>query len=268
LNKKTFSFCLLTLFTFFALLISTNSHAVGSYLYCASDNGLRGNQYWNRKVNWDWSKGYNSNDAQTYIEDKYQNFTYMTSSGTWIKGYADKSAKTGQYFLLVKKTFENKRSAIRYCKSLVNKCIQEYGLSYKYVGASSGDIPYFSWGMIAVRYKQENMMKWTSCQNWMNSDYSELNYDPEWIVDSPTTFRAAGLIIYPAAWAYSWTIFGYPIGYQPNILSKYINLNQSVFSFGGLTGPYVGAEIGGRFGINIGTDYNYRIYQYTTNSID
>ncbi len=248
--------------------MSKNSFAVGSYLYCSSDNGIRGDQYWNRKVNWDWSKGYNSNDAQTYIENKYQNFTYMTSSGTWIKGYADKASKTNQYFLLVKKTFANKRSAIGYCKSLVNKCKQEFGLSYKYVGASSGDIPYLAWGMIAVRYKQDNLMKWTTCQNWKYSDYSELNYDPEWIVDSPTTFRAAGLTIYPAAWAYSWTIFAYPIGYHPDIVSKYINLNQAVFSFGGLTGPYVRAEVGGRFGINIGTDYNYRIYQYTTNSSD
>ena len=204
LNKKRINSCLLSLIGISQFAFSLESFAAsyfGSYLFCSSENGLRRDEYWNKKVDWRWSRGTVSNSQTNKIDDKYNNFTFVNKSGTWINGLGDISSSTLQHYLLVKKTFENKQEAIRYCQYLENKCVKEFGPSFKYVGVSSWSIPQSAWGTVAVRYKEFKETKWTACSNWQFSDYKELNYYPLWKVTGLTTFAAAGLVIYPWAWA-------------------------------------------------------------------
>ena len=236
LNKKIINSSLLSLIAFSQFAFSFESFATsyfGSYLFCSSENGLRRDEYWNKNVFWRWSRGTDSNSQTIKIDDKYNNFTFANKSGTWINGFGDISSSTLQHYLLVKKTFENKQEAIRYCQFLENKCVKEFGPSFKYVGVSSWSIPQSAWGTIAVRYKEYKQTKWTACSNWQFSDYKELNYYPLWKVTSLTSLAAAGLVIYP------WALGG--------LL--------------GTIGPISGA-VGTGIGLAIGIDDAFDIYQY------
>jgi hypothetical protein len=209
LYKNNFSSFVLLSIAFLQLIVSINSYAssyLGSYLFCSNENGLRGDSYWDGKVDWKWSKG-NILNSNYQMNDKYKNFTYLNESGTWINGFGGISANNYKFFLLVRKTFENKDEAIQYCQTLEQKCVNEFGPSYKYVGVSSWSIPISAWGTIAVLYKEDKGTKWTTCSNWKYSDYKELNYYPVWKVAGSAAFAAAELVIYSMTFIYAGILF-------------------------------------------------------------
>ncbi len=239
--RNKYSIFLLLSILLYQFIISKESFAesyFGSYLFCSSENGLRNNQYWNRKVNWNWSKGYSLNYQKNKIDDKYNNFTFINSSGTWINGFGDISSTSLKHYLLVRNTFENKQEAIQYCKYLEDKCVNEFGSSYKYIGVSSWSIPQTAWGTIAVRYKENFVIKWTTCPNWEFSGFKELHYFPLWQATGLTTFAAAGMIISP--WA-----MGVALG-----------------KFGAIAGV-----IGTSYGFSQGLNTAYNIYNYISEKI-
>ncbi len=248
-------------------VINLNSFAesyFGSYLFCASENGLRHDEYWNRKVQWNWSKGSSLNYQQNQIDDKYKSFTFVNKSGTWINGFGDISANTYQHFLLVSNTFQNKTEAIHYCENLEKKCVNEFGSSYKYVGVSSWSIPQSAWGTIAVRYKEGEVRKWTTCSNWKYSDYKELNYSPVWKVAGSATFAAAGLVIYPMTFIYAGPLIGSILGATPGAI-----IGNFILSAKGLVvGAVIGVPVGTALGIYLGVDHAYQIYKNATEKIN
>jgi hypothetical protein len=259
------SFLLLTI-VIFQFIVGINSYAAsyfGSYLFCSTENGLRGDSYWSRKVDWNWSKG-NRLNSYSQMNDKYKNFTYMNESGTWINGFGDISANTYQHFLLVRNTFENKTEAIQYCQTLEKKCVNEFGPSYKHVGVSSWSIPKTAWGTIAVRYKEDKVTKWTTCSNWKYSDYKELNYYPVWKVAGSATFAAAGLVIYPMTFIYAGPLIGAILGATPGALIGNLILTAK----GLVVGAAIGVPVGTALGIYLGVDHAYQIYKNATEKMN
>ncbi|KAB8039917.1 hypothetical protein GCL60_06550 [Silvanigrella paludirubra] len=263
MNRNRFSSFLLSFILLSQFVISLNTFAesyFGSYLFCSSENGLRGNEYWKKKVNWNWSKGFTSNNQ---IDDKYKSFTFVNKSGTWINGFGDISAKTGQYYLLVRKTFENKQEAIRYCENLEKKCVNEFGPSYKYLGVSSWSIPQTAWGTIALRYKENLSIKWTTCSNWKYSDYKELNYYPVWkLVGSSIGYSyiaASGMLIYPIMWYIKGGFIGFTLSLAPGIIVA----EEAV-----VVGTLAGVVAGTAYGVYIGLDEAYKIYKNIYNEVN
>ena len=266
MNKKRINLYLLSSIALSQFAFTLESFAVsyfGSYLFCAKDNGLRQDAYWNRKVEWSWSKGTTLNSIQNLIGDEYTNFTYMNIFGTWINGFGDISAKTDQHFLLVRKTFENKQEAVNYCKSLENKCKIEFGTDFKHVGVSSWSIPQTEWGTIAVQYKEDKSTKWTACSNWQFSDYKELNYYSKWKAYSSHAIAAGGLLFYPIVYGYVGSRAGLSLG----IIRDAMNLNPAAVFYGGL-GYNLGNFIGNKYGLYIGINEIFNIYKETANQIN
>jgi hypothetical protein len=248
LNRNKFKSCFLLSIFLLQIFMIKNSYATsyfGSYLFCSSENGLRGDEYWNRKVHWKWSMGKTFKSSQLKMNDKYKSFTFVNNSGTWINGFGDISANTLQHFLLVRNTFENKEEAIHYCKFLEKKCEYEFGPNHKYVGVSSWSIPQTAWGTIAVRYKEDKDTKWTTCSNWKYTGYKELNYYPVWKVAGLTSVAAAGIVI----------------------SSVTINALGSLLDYHAFLEPLWGSQIGTAFGTFIGIDIAYKIYEYAFEKI-
>ncbi len=270
LNKKRINSCLLSLIGISQFAFSFESFAAskasyyGSYLFCANDNGLKQDAYWNRKVEWRWSNGTALNSNQNTIGDEYSNFTFVNKSGTWINGFGDESAKTGQHFLLVRKTFENKQEAVNYCQTLENKCKNEFGSTFKHVGVSSWSIPKSAWGTIAVQYKEDKSTKWTACSNWQFSDYKELNYYPKWKVYNAAAIAAGGMIFYPIVNGFTGGAAGLVLGIVPGAM----NLNPVAVSVGGTLGLQIGQFIGTTYGIYYGINEIFNIYNETANQIN
>lgn len=175
---KTPLYKMLTCFVASFTQLNTNAYA-GSYLFCANEFlDVDSKAYLTKGDGWKWAKG----EEGSAKLNKYQSFARIyKNKGFWIEGVGSIATITFKHFLSVSNTFETKQDAIKFCKALQSKCIDDFGSKFTHVGVSSYSIPQAAWGTISVPYSTNPRgggEKWIACPNWRqhSQDYPELNY--------------------------------------------------------------------------------------------